>query len=343
MDVRKLIDAVASGVPPAQALGEEEPSTFQKISSFIFGRGELSKLAGGSAGTPSSTSTGSTGGGNAFSPSPGMGGKSLADLAQDQANRTLGKPSALGAGKTSTIVHKSASSTSAPPVKSSAPPAVRPVSAAPKKPLTQSLEFVDDFDLNEKVSLFHPGQHVKVTQVDRYGYWGRENHPPTDGTIDGHVGRVVGYLDGEGKFGSGHGVTGGDGMNGPRYQGVRVQMKTGDHKGKTFDMIGHELEHHNVESVDEMEHGLTRSSRAIARVKDEPTMFSKEGAKHGAKAVVSTLKKAVSPSYRNRSAMMGRFGLSPAESRVSLLVQAVAEGADPRDVLSVAPRIMEGK
>lgn len=126
------IDRIVAGIM------EEEPSTFSKISNFIFGRGPLKQAAefgSGSAGTPSTTNTGS-----GFKPVSGMGGKSLADLAQDQASRQ-------GIGKTSTVVHKSSSSTSAPPLSgksTSAPPAVKPVSSAPKmsKPLTQSMEKV---------------------------------------------------------------------------------------------------------------------------------------------------------------------------------------------------------
>lgn len=234
MEARHLIDKVLAGATPAQVC-EEEPSTFSKVSNFIFGRGAISKLAGGQAGTTSTTSTGGSGASNSpYAPSPGFGGKSLADLAQDSAKRA-------GVGPTSTIVHKSAGSTSSPSIQSpAAPAAVKPVSKPPisSKPLTQSED--DEFDLEE------------------------------------------------------------------------------------------------------MEHGLTRSSRALARVKMEPTMFSKEGAKHGAKAIVTNLKSAVSPTYRKQKAVMGRFGLQP-ESRVSLLVRAVAEGADPRDVIRVAPRILESK
>jgi hypothetical protein len=98
----------------------------------------------------------------------------------------------------------------------------------------------------EAVRLFHPGHQVKVTQVDKYGFLGRDRHPPSDNSLNGHIGKVVDYIQGDGKFGSNQGVVGGDGLNGPRYQSVAVTMKTGPHKGKTFDMIGHELAHLEV-------------------------------------------------------------------------------------------------
>lgn len=398
MDVRKLIDAVAAGADPAQVL-EDEPSTFSKISNFVFGRGTLSKVADGSAsaGTPSSKSTGSNSG---FAPSPGMGGKSLADLAADSASRQ-------GIGKTSTVLHKSsAGSTSSPAIKSPlAPAAVKPVSSAPKisKPLTQSMESVD-----EAFRLFHPGQKVRVRHVDMYGYNGRDNHPEV--TLKGAIGHVTGYLDQGGNYGLDQGW---DGKGSAKAQGVKVHIKTGLHKGKTFDMVHHELEPYNEsvleyqdadddepefnhgdkvrlhpdyedkpgevftvghqgsrrnthwigdkqgrgwyahasqlihhegdegdgdddmdEAIMGMEHGLTKSSKIIARVKGQDTLFSKGGAK----SLVKSLKNAVTP-------MMGGKNKTPRphESRVSLLVQAVLEGANPNDVLRVAHKVMEGK
>jgi hypothetical protein len=45
----------------------------------------------------------------------------------------------------------------------------------------------------EAVRLFHPGHQVKVTQVDKYGFLGRDRHPPSDNSLNGHIGKVVEY------------------------------------------------------------------------------------------------------------------------------------------------------
>lgn len=230
--MRYDIDRIVAGIM------EEEPSTFSKISNFIFGRGPLKQAAdfgSASAGTPSTNSTGS-----GFAPAPGMGGKSLADLAQDQANRS-------GIGKTSTVVHKSSSSTSSPPLSgksSSAPPAVKPVSSAPKisKPLTQSLSrSAGILEYEDEEEEFSPGDKVRLK---------------------------------------------------PQYQ---------DKPGEIF-TVGHSGSRANTHWIAD-KNGRGWYARAHQLIRHEESV-----------------------QYR---------------SSVSLLVQAVAEGADPRDVLRVAPRIME--
>ena len=113
---------------------------------------------------------------------------------------------------------------------------------------------LNDQKVNEMaVRLFHPGQKVKVGQVDTYGYCGREQHPPTDGSLEGATGHVTGYGDLEGlsrytpsqvgKAAIRYGVEPVDGPdNGPHFQSVMVHIKDGPHKGRSFQMVQHELE-----------------------------------------------------------------------------------------------------
>ena len=119
---------------------------------------------------------------------------------------------------------------------------------AGKKTQNEEVEQVDE------AKLFHPGQEVTVHKVDQYGFQGRDDHPPSSG-VEGHKVRITHYADTDrDRLGGKHGV---EGEPGYRYQVVHGTMKSGPHKGKSFQFINHELKHsaktnEEVEQVDEL-------------------------------------------------------------------------------------------
>lgn len=113
--------------------------------------------------------------------------------------------------------------------------------------------FKEEVEQVDEAKLFHPGQEVTVHKVDQYGFQGRDHHPPSSG-VDGHKVRITHYADTDrDRLGGKHGVEGDPGY---RYQVVHGTMKSGPHKGKSFQFINHELKHsaktnEEVERVDE--------------------------------------------------------------------------------------------
>lgn len=112
--------------------------------------------------------------------------------------------------------------------------------------------------VEEAFRLFHPGKKAIITNIDKHGFTGRDNHPPTDGSLNGHTIRITDYGDATGK----HGVT--SGLGGPRYQAVRGKVLTGTHKGKEFEFIQHELKHaedvkEEAEQIDELKKSTLKS------------------------------------------------------------------------------------
>lgn len=99
--------------------------------------------------------------------------------------------------------------------------------------------------LDEKKILFHPGETATVHSVDKYAYLGRDRHPPTDGSVHGHKVRITSY----GKTDKSHGIEGGEGDGLTRVQVVNGTMKSGPHKGKSFEFIHHELKKHVSEEA----------------------------------------------------------------------------------------------
>jgi len=131
----------------------------------------------------------------------------------------------------------------------------------PEMAVEEEVEQVD-----EAFRLFHPGKKATIKSIDKHGFTGRDDHPPTDGSLDGHTIRITDYGDATGK----HGVT--SGYGGPRYQAVRGKVLTGKHKGKEFEFIQHELKHaedvkEEAEQIDEISTGLIARARGIANQK----------------------------------------------------------------------------
>lgn len=107
-------ERILAGEDITAVLAEEEPSMLQRVSStisnlsnFAFGRGALAKAAGGGSPSTSPPPTSGAGGGVV----PGSGGKTMAQMAQDHADRVLKKPT-----------------TAAPSTPSATKPATRPAS-----------------------------------------------------------------------------------------------------------------------------------------------------------------------------------------------------------------------
>jgi hypothetical protein len=111
--------------------------------------------------------------------------------------------------------------------------------------------------VEEAVRLFHPGKKAIIKNIDKHGFAGRENHPPTDGSLNGHTIRITDYGDATGN----HGVS--SGFGGPRFQAVRGKVLTGKHKGRHFEFIHHELEHAEgmQEEVEQIDEGKYEDSR----------------------------------------------------------------------------------
>lgn len=116
--------------------------------------------------------------------------------------------------------------------------------------------------VEEAFRLFHPGKKAIIKNIDKHGFAGRENHPPTDGSLNGHTIRITDYGDATGK----HGVT--SGLGAPRYQAVRGKVLTGTHKGKEFEFIQHELKHAEdvKEEVEQVEEGAKEWKQAFKKV-----------------------------------------------------------------------------
>jgi hypothetical protein len=100
--------------------------------------------------------------------------------------------------------------------------------------------------LDEIVRLFRPGSKATVRSIDAYAFQGRDDHPPVDGSLEGHRILITGYGETNGPFG-----VSGDFDRNPadmRFQSVRGKVLTGQHKGKEFDFINHELLHPQVDA-----------------------------------------------------------------------------------------------
>ena len=106
--------------------------------------------------------------------------------------------------------------------------------------IKESVEQID-----EKFKLFQPGDKVTVSSIDRFGFFGRDQHPPVDGSMDGHKVRITGYPQ---HYLGKYGVEGGDRGN-RRFQSVMGKVLTGEHKGKEFEFIHHELVKEHVEEI----------------------------------------------------------------------------------------------
>lgn len=98
--------------------------------------------------------------------------------------------------------------------------------------------------IDEAVKLFHPGHEATVHSIDKYGMTGRDQHPPTDGSIHGHKVRIDGYSETSHSHGIEHvGYSDSSDNPGGRIQFIKGTMKSGPHKGKQFEFAHYELKH----------------------------------------------------------------------------------------------------
>lgn len=126
--------------------------------------------------------------------------------------------------------------------------------------------------LDEIVRLFRPGNKATVRSIDAYAFQGRDDHPPVDGSLEGHRILITGYGETNGPFG----VSGEFDRNPAdmRFQSVRGKVLTGQHKGKEFDFINHELLHPQVDPYS------TATQRNLAEARVNHREYAAAGLMH---------------------------------------------------------------